>query len=202
MAREVLQHCRALASGTRMDRSSHPIASRAAFVEVVMRSRILSFARRFVVSLGIVSMLTIAKPADAIERQHASNWCWAAAIQDVVAQKLGVYLPQDAIVARLTGWPMNRGAYAQEVAAVIQSFGLHGFIGGALSPDQMGMTLGAGAKVIALIDPTGGAEGHFVVLEGALPNAVVVADPATGMTQAVPWQIVYQWNWIASVVVR
>jgi hypothetical protein len=167
-----------------------------------MRSHILRFLRRPLLVLAAVATFGTARPAEAIEPQHATNWCWASAIQDVVIQKLGVYSSQEAIAARLTGWPMNRGAYPEEVAAVVQSFGLHGFIGGALPPDQMGALLGSGAKIIALVDPTGGPEGHFVVLEGALPNAVVIADPATGMTQPVPWQMVYNWHWIASVVVR
>ena len=45
--------------------------------------------------------------SNAIEQQKMTNWCWAAAIQDVVAQA-GTYHTQDAIVTRLAGWPQNR----------------------------------------------------------------------------------------------
>lgn len=167
-----------------------------------MPSRIGSFVRRSVLVLVAAVIVGAASPAEAIEPQRAANWCWASAVQDVVAQKAGFYQSQAQIAARLTGWPMDRPAYPQEVAALLQSFGLHGFMDGALQPDQMAALLGSGAKVIALIDPSGGQEGHFVVLEGALPNALIVADPATGMTRTIPWQTIYGWNWIQSVVVR
>lgn len=167
-----------------------------------MPSRIDSFVRRSFLVLIAAAVVGAASPAEAIEPQRAANWCWASAVQDVVAQKAGIYQSQEEIAARLTGWPMDRPAYPEEVAALVKSYGLHGFMSGALQPDQMVELLRSGAKVIALIDPSGGWEGHFVVLEGALPNALIVADPASGMTRPIPWQTIYSWNWIASVVIR
>ena len=68
--------------------------------------------------------------------------------------------------------------------------------------DELYNTLRRGYKIIALIDPNGGPEGHFVVIEGIGPNGgIIIGDPSEGRTSLIPDVNLYMSRWIASIVV-
>lgn len=148
-------------------------------------------------------LIGLSSPASAIERQMTMNWCWAASVQEVMAQK-GVYLTQPQVAARLTGWPQDRPAYIHEVVWLLNGMGVGAWRAGRPgTPQELYQTLSMGYRMIAFVQPTAGPVGHFVVFEGYDPwGNIVVADPANGMTQAFPLQTVYYgWRWADAVVV-
>lgn len=103
--------------------------------------------------------------SSAIERQQDQNWCWAASVQDVLAQA-GVYQSQAQIAARLDGWPQDRPAYAQELVLLLRSYGFRAWQAGRPgSPQELYGTLNGGWKLIAFVRPSNGAVGHFIVLQ-------------------------------------
>ncbi len=116
----------------------------------------------------------------------------------------GAYYSQASIVARLTGWPEDRPAYASEVVYLLHTYGLPAtetYRPG--NPQELYGTFAQGNVIVALVDPSGGQEGHFVVFEGATARGdIVVADPWTGTTLAYPLGVVYSWNWMDAVVTR
>ncbi len=152
-----------------------------------------------VVVLSALSMM-----ASAIERQQAQNWCWAASVQDVMAQA-GFYQTQPQIAARLDGWPRDRPAYIQELVGLLQSYNFRAWQAGRPgSPQELYGTLNDGWKLIAFVRPSSGAVGHFIVLQGIDPRSggIIVSDPWTGQTYVnSPQQLYRGWRWGDSVVV-
>ena len=152
------------------------------------------------VVLGLGAMM----PAAAIERQKATNWCWASCIQDVMRQ-VGIHRSQEQVVARLTGWPRNRPAQTAEIVALLQSYGMRSWQAGRpASPQELYGTIQGGWKLIACTRPSGGRVGHVVVIQGIDPRngAVIVSDPWTGRTTGVSLgQLYHQLRWEDSVVV-
>jgi hypothetical protein len=156
------------------------------------------------IKIAVVTViLFFSTSASTIEMQRYSNWCWAASIQDVVAQA-GYYESQDQVVSRLTGWPQNRPAYIGEVVALVRSYGLRAWQAQRPgSPDELYNTLVSGWKLIAFVRPNGGPIGHYIVLQG-IDNYgnIITSDPATGTTVANAPAIIYNhWHWSDSVVV-
>ncbi|MDP3149292.1 MAG: papain-like cysteine protease family protein [Ignavibacteria bacterium] len=139
----------------------------------------------------------------AIERQQATNWCWVACVQDVVAQA-GYYETQTQVAARLTGWPQNRPAYINEVVNLVKSYGIRAWQAQRPgSPQELYNTLTSGWKIIAFVKPSNGPVGHYIVLQG-IDNFgnIIVSDPATGYTYPnSPNQLYFAWRWIDSVIV-
>ncbi|MHC8391619.1 papain-like cysteine protease family protein [Pseudomonas sp. MDT2-39-1] len=160
--------------------------------------------RRLINSLFIVVALSAGSHASAIERQRAMNWCWAASIQDVMAQ-VGRYQTQQQISARLDGWPRDRPAYIGELVALLNSYGFRAWQAGRPgSPQELLHTLSTGWKIIAFVRPSNGPVGHYIVIQGVDPNTgnVIVSDPWTGATylNSLP-QLYAGWRWSDSVVV-
>lgn len=159
--------------------------------------------KKLVAAIALVASLAVSHEASAIERQNTMNWCWASAIQEVLTRH-DAYVPQPNIVARLTGRPQDRPAYTAEVAMLLRSYGI-----GApqmyrpATPQELYQTLASGNVIVALVRPSGGAEGHFVVFEGVDARGnVLVADPWTATTLFYPMGVVYGWNWADAVVTR
>ena len=159
--------------------------------------------RNILSKLILASAVLLASPnADAIERQRAMNWCWAAAIQDILTP-VGIWTSQVEIAQRLTGRPIDRPASTNEVQLLVQSYGIRSqVISRPGNAHELINTLSSGYKIIALAYPSGGAVGHFIVLEGTDGRGVWVADPATGKTQYTPIADLYiRWHWTQSIVV-
>lgn len=155
--------------------------------------------------LSIAALLLILPASsEAIEQQLEINWCWAASIQDVVAEA-GVQQSQPQISQRLPGWQKDRPAYIGEVVGILQSYGFRAQRAGSPgSPQQLYGTLSSGWKLIAFVSPQGGNVGHYIVLEGIDPasGGIVVADPWTGQTYLNSLNDLYNgWHWLDSVVV-
>lgn len=142
--------------------------------------------------------------ANAIEKQKADNWCWAASVQDVMAQ-VGFYQTQEQIAAKLDGWPTNRPAHIQELVALLQSYGFRAWqTGRPGTPQELYRTLYDGWKLIAFVRPSAGPVGHYIVLQGIEPvsGGIIASDPWTGVTQLYTTHALYNaWRWGDSVVV-
>ena len=141
--------------------------------------------------------------SQAIEKQIATNWCWASSVQDVLFQA-GIFQSQNYIAQKLTGWPQNRPAHINEVVWLVNSYGLKAWaVSQPASADELYGTLSSGWKIIAFVRPLDGPVGHFIVLEGISPNGnIYVGDPTTGMTFEETLLNLYNgWNWGGSVVV-
>ncbi|MGR5120384.1 papain-like cysteine protease family protein [Vibrio astriarenae] len=151
-----------------------------------------------------LALLCFSMSSHGIERQKMVNWCWAASVQDVMAQ-VGFYQTQEQIAARLDGWPQNRPAYTQELVALLRSYNFPAVQAGRPgSPEELYSTLNGGRKIIAFVRPSSGAVGHFIVLQGIDPQSggVWVSDPWTGQTYVNSLQQLYQgWRWVDSVIV-
>jgi len=148
-------------------------------------------------------LLLISAKTFAIERQQAINWCWAASVQDVVAQA-GYYESQPQVAARLTGWPQDRPAYINEVVSLIRFYGLKaGQAQRPGSPQELYNTLMSSWKIVAFVKPQNGPIGHYIVLQGIdYYGNIIVSDPATGYTfPNSPHQLYDSWHWVDSVVV-
>lgn len=152
----------------------------------------------------LFTTLSTASPAHAIQRQRAMNWCWAAVIQDVLAQG-GVSREQVQIAADLDGWPQDRPAYIGEVMALLRGYG---FVAGTYmrpgTVQELYGTLTRGYSIIALVSPNGGAVGHYILIHGFNPNtgALAVSEPYTGMSYwESPQNLYMRWVWRGSVVV-
>lgn len=158
---------------------------------------------KHVISVFIASFLFMTTSSQAIERQLAQNWCWAASVQDVMAQ-VGRYQSQVQISARLDGWPRDRPAYVQELVLLLQSYGFRAWEAGRPgSPQELYQTLSTGWKIIAFVHPSNGAVGHFIVLQGINGSGgVTISDPWTGATYVNSLFQLYQgWRWGDSIVV-
>ncbi len=160
--------------------------------------------KRFTISLLLLFALFSSLLAQAIERQKTMNWCWAASVQDVMAQA-GRYTTQEEIAARLDGWPRDRPAFIGELVALLNSYGFRAWQAGRPgSPQELFNTLAAGWKLIAFVRPSGGAVGHYIVLQGIDQNTggIIVSDPWTGATYLNSLDQLYAgWRWSDSVVV-
>ncbi|NVJ51370.1 MAG: hypothetical protein HWE13_12445 [Gammaproteobacteria bacterium] len=158
----------------------------------------------FLRTLVIASVLFASCATFAIERQMAQNWCWAASIQDVMAQA-GLYQSQPQIAARLDGWPRNRPAHIGEVVGLLQSYGFRAWRAGRPgSPQELYQSLASGWKLIAFVRPSNGPVGHFIVIQGIDPytQGIIISDPWTGQTYVShPNQLYNSWRWGDSVVV-
>jgi Papain-like cysteine protease AvrRpt2 len=157
--------------------------------------------KKIILTISILISFTI--NLNAIQVQRTTNWCWAASIQDVLYQA-GINQSQIQIAATLDGWPRNRPAYIQEVVRLLQFYGLRSWqVGRPGSPQELYNTLSSGWKLIAFVRPSNGAVGHFIVLQGIdRSGAIIVSDPATGMTYRNSSQQLYHaWRWKDSVVV-
>ena len=148
-------------------------------------------------------ILSFSVNADAIEIQQAMNWCWAASIQDVVAQA-GFYESQPQVAARLTGWPQDKPATITEVVNLVKSYGLKAWqTGRPGNPQELYNTLMTGWKIIAFVRPSNGPVGHYIVLQGVdYFGNIIVSDPANGYTfPNTPVQLYNAWRWQDSVIV-
>ena len=160
------------------------------------------FMKRFFLAIGAL-ILAAVQPVQAIEQQRYDNWCWAASIQDVLAQA-GIYQSQEQIAARLDGWPQNRPAYIGELVALAQSYGLRSWQAGRPgSPQELYGSLNSGWKIIAFVRPSDGPVGHYIVLQGTdYYGNIIVSDPCTGQTfVSSPHDLYYRWRWGDSVLV-
>lgn len=153
----------------------------------------------FVLLMGLVS-----SSAQAMSIQEASNWCWAASIQDIFYQK-GYQVSQPQIVQRMFGMVVDRPATLAQIQSFLNAQGVRtGWVASIGSPQELYTTLYNGAKVIAFVNPANNPYvGHFVVFEGIdAYGRVVVADPANGQTQGYSLEDVYYgWKWQQSLVV-
>jgi hypothetical protein len=148
-------------------------------------------------------ILSFSVNADAIEIQQAMNWCWAASIQDVVAQA-GFYESQPQVAARLTGWPQDKPATITEVVNLVKSYGLKAWqTGRPGNPQELYNALMTGWKIIAFVRPSNGPVGHYIVLQGVdYFGNIIVSDPANGYTfPNTPVQLYNAWRWQDSVIV-
>lgn len=149
------------------------------------------------------TLLLYAPHVNAIELQKASNWCWVASVQDVIAQA-GIYQNQETIAIKLIGWPQNKPAFIHEVVALVNSYGLKAWQAGYPgSPQELHNTLTSGWKIIAFVKPLDGPVGHYIVLQGVdLYGNVIASDPANGITATyTPYQLYHSWKWGDSVIV-
>lgn len=162
-----------------------------------LRSAILALVGFFYLSVFAPS------PSRAIQRQRAQNWCWASAIQEVLAVS-GRSRSQMQIAADLDGWPRDRPARQEEVVALLNGYGLPSYIVGRPgSPQELSRTLESGWRVIAFVRPTDGPVGHYIVLHRSDSRTVVVSDPWTGRTDRIALNALYYgWKWFSSVVIR
>lgn len=160
--------------------------------------------KRLVFLIAVFVFIITSTFAFAIERQRAQNWCWAASVQDVMAQA-GVYQSQEQVAARLDGWPRDRPAHTQELVSLLHSYRFRSWQAGRPgSPQELYGTLSNGWKLIAFVRPTNGAVGHFIVLQGIdhRSGGIVVSDPWTGATYVNSVQQLYNgWRWGDSVIV-
>lgn len=160
--------------------------------------------KKLLTLIAAASILAISTCAIAIEQQRTQNWCWAASVQDVMAQA-GVYQSQMQIAARLDGWPRDRPAYTQELVRLLSSYGFRSWQAGRPgSPQELYGTLMNGWKLIAFVRPSNGPVGHFIVLQGIDPGTgdIIVSDPWTGATYVNTLeQLYYAWRWGDSVIV-
>jgi hypothetical protein len=156
-------------------------------------------------SLFIFLLAASNASAQLIQQQEMPQWCWAACVQDVEAQS-GIQESQSSIVSRLYGQPIDRGATVAQVAYVLRQVNIHGafIMRPPMSPLEIVTAFSSSRKIIALVDPSLGAEGHFVVLEAADPvGNVLVSDPFPPFSQWMPVAAVYQqYHWIGSVLIR
>lgn len=149
-------------------------------------------------------LLFVATATQAIEQQRTVNWCWASAVQEVLAQ-VNVRQSQTQVAARLDGWPQDRPAYIQELVLLLQSYGFQAWQAGRPgSPHELYGALVSGWKLIALVHPSNSDVGHYIVLQGIDPmsGGIIVSDPWTGATymNSLP-QLYLGWRWGDSVVV-
>ena len=162
-------------------------------------------ALKIVVVVGIgASLIGLGgKEANAIERQRALNWCWAASIQDVLA-KNEITVTQEDVAARLDGWPRDRPARSAEVMAVFRSYGLRAFeVFRPNTPMELYSAIASGWKLVAFVRPSAGPVGHFIVLEGIDSGGnILVGDPAFGTTTSQSLFALYNaWHWQDTVAV-
>lgn len=76
-------------------------------------------------------------------------------------------VPQEAIVARLTGRPQDRPAYTGEVVVLLHSFGVPAAqTHRPRTPQELYTTLMRGNMIVALVRPGGGMQGDLAVFEG------------------------------------
>jgi Papain-like cysteine protease AvrRpt2 len=140
-----------------------------------------------------------------MRRQEATNWCWASAIQSVIAQR-GIVESQMHIAGRLDGWPRNRPAHITEVAGLLRSYGLNAMAYDApANPLQLNAMVQQSWKVIAFVYPIWSNAGHFIVIQGINPTTgkVAISDPLSGAMSTTSLPHLYgAWRWSGAVVVN
>src|SRR4051812_11536702 len=111
------------------------------------------------------ALVAVSQPAHAIERQRATNWCWAAVIQEVIASA-GGSRSQEQIAADLDGWPRDRPALLSEVMSLLAAYGLRASeIDRPATLRELYQTLQAGFYIVALVSPSGGNVGHYILIK-------------------------------------
>lgn len=150
----------------------------------------------------LLASACLVQELEGIQQQHAMNWCWAACIQDVLAER-GIDTSQEQIVARLTGWLQDTPASTAQVVILLRSYGVGAWVAGRpATRDELLSSLRSGRKLIALARPSGGFVGHFIVLEGTDEESISISDPASGRTRNQSLlDLYFGWRWIDSVVV-
>ncbi len=118
--------------------------------------------------------------------QHASQWCWASCIEMALAYE-GIELPQEAIVSRTLGGPVNLGGLPADIVASAtgtfptftgsQARVSSEFVSGSPQPDTLYARLNRHEPVIILYKRDDGS-GHAVVLTGM----DVAVDPVQGIS--------------------
>lgn len=137
--------------------------------------------------------------------QEMSNWCWAAAAQQIIYWVSGNAPPQCALVAlAYNNLPQNvcsaPGAanvpgYSQHIQFLIRRFvGAFSNMAGPGSPDQVYSTIVNQRPIIMLVNPDRTKVGHFVVIRGVSCHSgsliVHINDPMgfPGFSNAVSYQ--------------
>ena len=142
--------------------------------------------------------------AEALQRQQYSNWCWAAAIQDVLLTK-GIPQSQTQVVHGVYGQVVNQPANLHQIKNYLNYNGVFtGQIASVGTPYELQTILARGAKVIAFVNPSSNPYlGHFVVFEGLDRHGrILVGDPADGQIRTYNLEEVYYgWKWSGSLVV-
>jgi len=137
-----------------------------------------------------------------IEQQEASRWCWASAVQNVLAQ-FGIVQTQVDIVKRASGGPVvNESATPAFVARLLRSYGLDASdLHRTLSRQQLAEVFGHGSKIIADTMPT--MSEHAIVLQGFEDDGtMVISDPYNGVSEDIPlMDLLTTWRWIDTIVV-
>lgn len=158
---------------------------------------------RLIAALAAVCLLLSfgARPADAIERQRAMNWCWAAVINDAI-MLTGNYRSQVQIAADLDGWPRDRPAYIHEVVGLLRLYGFRAWqTGRPATVQELYGTLADGYVIIAFIRPNAGPVGHYVIVKGATRGGhLIIGDPADGRDSTVHPAYLYR-VWADGIVV-
>lgn len=136
-----------------------------------------------------------------MQRQEASQWCWAAAAQSL-ANWSGMNVSQSEVVSATFGrecTPATCNGANNPIAFLTEVAGLHvaGFAYSMSTPDFWRRELAAGVPIIAYMtnEQTIGADGgtvgltanHFVVIDGYSPAGFIVLDPADPVPQAFTW---------------
>jgi hypothetical protein len=138
-----------------------------------------------------------------MHKQERPNWCWAAAVQEVLARH-HIVQTQTQIATRMDRRGRDRPAYANEVAKLLQTYGLRAWeTGRPGTPQEAVHTLGMGWLILASTQKENLPTGHMVAFLGLdLFNFVRVGDPYTGVVEPCPLQALYVvWRWRDSVIV-
>jgi ABC-type bacteriocin/lantibiotic exporter with double-glycine peptidase domain len=155
--------------------------------------------------LAIIMLISITCFSQQIERQKASNWCWAACVQSIVSLDDHTITQED-IAAELDGWPRNRPANVFEIIKLLKHYEFNAWRAGRpASPQELYRTLSGGDyELIAFVRPSGGQVGHFILLHGiAKDGRIIVSDPAIGRTFTnTIEQLYWAWKWEDAVVVE
>jgi len=109
------------------------------------------------------------------------------------------------IVSRLTGWPKDRPASLGEISQLFRSYGIgSSYVPRSGSLCELADVFHRRCAVIALLHPSAGVVGHFVILHGLDPRtgAIQYSDPATGRVSVISPEGLYrQVRWSQSLVV-
>ncbi|MGB0499070.1 MAG: C39 family peptidase [Rubricella sp.] len=109
--------------------------------------------------------------------QQMSNWCWAAAAQQVIYWAQGSAPSQCALVAQANGtpsapvcsmpWNANVPGHMQQIRFLIgQHVGAFTSLVGPGSQTDVYQTVASGRPIIMLVNPGFSQVGHFVVIRG------------------------------------
>jgi hypothetical protein len=160
-----------------------------------------------VLSLALLAGKSFAARFPPIERQEMRNWCWAAAVQNILGAA-GIHQSQGEIVTRFTGgFVADVTADASGVAELIQSYGLPARqVGGTLKDSALEELFEAGNAAIAEMHPImpWGRVNHAMVLQSLTPEGRVVGAEAyypSTKTYTVR-ELRKRWRWSDTIVVE